>query len=87
MVPKVHRNERRILDAVCRSPRCERLAGPRDGGQGGDRRSLQVKARLHRAGFGFGRSFSDDPIFKAQFARITEGLRKAGLPEGEAQKD
>lgn len=26
---------------------------------------------------------SDDPAFKMQFERITEGLRKAGLPEGE----
>jgi hypothetical protein len=28
---------------------------------------------------------SDDPIFKAQFARYLEGLRKAGVPEGEAK--
>jgi adenylate cyclase len=26
---------------------------------------------------------SDDPTFKAQFARVLEGLRKAGVPEGE----
>jgi adenylate cyclase len=26
---------------------------------------------------------SDDPTFKAQFVRILEGLRKAGVPEGE----
>jgi hypothetical protein len=26
---------------------------------------------------------SDDPTFKAQFQRIAEGLRKAGVPEGE----
>jgi hypothetical protein len=29
--------------------------------------------------------FSDDPTFTAQRARIVEGLRKAGLPEGEAK--
>ena len=28
---------------------------------------------------------SDDPTFKAQRARILEGLRKAGVPEGEAK--
>jgi class 3 adenylate cyclase/TolB-like protein/Tfp pilus assembly protein PilF len=28
---------------------------------------------------------SDDPTFKAQFARYLEGLRKAGVPEGEAK--
>jgi hypothetical protein len=30
-----------------------------------------------------GRHFSDDPTFTAQRARIVEGLRKAGLPEGD----
>ena len=49
----------------------------------------KLKLLLHRAQdwAGIGRFFSDDPTFKAQSARITEGLRKAGLPEGEAQKD
>ena len=28
---------------------------------------------------------SDDPTFKAQFARYLEGLRKAGVPEGTAK--
>ena len=28
---------------------------------------------------------SDDPTFKAQQARIREGLRKAGVPEGTAK--
>jgi hypothetical protein len=28
---------------------------------------------------------SDDPTFKAQHARILEGLRKAGAPEGTAK--
>jgi hypothetical protein len=27
--------------------------------------------------------WSDDPTFNAQYQRIIEGLRKAGLPEGE----
>ena len=31
--------------------------------------------------------FSDDPTFNAQHARIIEGLRKAGLPEGEKKTD
>jgi adenylate cyclase len=35
---------------------------------------VQSWARVH---------WSDDPTFNAQFDRVTEGLRKAGLPEGE----
>ncbi|HEY1781168.1 MAG TPA: winged helix-turn-helix domain-containing protein [Roseiarcus sp.] len=31
--------------------------------------------------------WSDDPTFQAQYQRIVEGLRKAGLPEGEVKKD
>jgi adenylate cyclase len=31
--------------------------------------------------------WSDDPTFNEQYQRIVEGLRKAGLPEGEAKKD
>ncbi len=31
--------------------------------------------------------WSDDPTFNARYQRATEGLRKAGLPEGEAKKD
>jgi hypothetical protein len=27
--------------------------------------------------------FSDDPTYNAQRARIVEGLRKSGLPEGD----
>jgi tetratricopeptide (TPR) repeat protein len=34
-----------------------------------------------------GTHFSDDPTFTAQRARIVEGLRKAGLPEGEKKTD
>jgi hypothetical protein len=35
-------------------------------------------ARLH---------FTDDPTFNAQYQRIVEGLRKAGVPEGEKKTD
>jgi adenylate cyclase len=31
--------------------------------------------------------WSDDPTFNARYQRAVEGLRKAGLPEGEAKKD
>jgi adenylate cyclase len=31
--------------------------------------------------------WSDDPHFKRENARMVEGLRKAGLPEGEAKSD
>jgi adenylate cyclase len=34
-----------------------------------------------------GRHMSDDPTYKAQYQRVIEGLRKAGLPEGEEKKD
>jgi hypothetical protein len=34
-----------------------------------------------------GSHWSDDPTFNAQQQRITEGLRKAGLPEGEAKSN
>ena len=29
--------------------------------------------------------WTDNPTFNAQYARIVEGLRKAGVPEGEAK--
>jgi Flp pilus assembly protein TadD len=32
-------------------------------------------------------NWSDDPQFKREYARIVEGLRKAGLPEGEKKTD
>jgi adenylate cyclase len=34
-----------------------------------------------------GTHYSDDPTFNAQRARIIEGLRKAGMPEGEKKTD
>ena len=30
---------------------------------------------------------SDDPTYNAQYQRVIEGLRKAGLPEGEAKQE
>jgi adenylate cyclase len=33
------------------------------------------------------RHWSDDPTFNAQYQRIVEGLRKAGLPEGEKKPE
>jgi hypothetical protein len=30
-----------------------------------------------------GEHWSDDPTFNAEWARIVEGLRKAGVPEGQ----
>ena len=38
--------------------------------------TVQTKAGWHP---------SDDPTFKAQYARYLEGLRKAGVPEGDAK--
>jgi TolB-like protein len=60
-----------------------------------DKEAKDAAAQLQKAYPGFtvqtwaaiGRSFSDDPTFKAQFARIVEGLRKAGVPEGEVNKE
>ena len=55
---------------------------------GHDKEAKEAVARLQKAYPGFtvqtwlGIHFSDDPTFNAQYARIAEGLRKAGLPEG-----
>jgi len=55
---------------------------------GHDKEAKEALARLQKAYPGFtvqtwlGIHFSDDPTFNAQYARIAEGLRKAGLPEG-----
>ena len=54
---------------------------------GHDKDAKEAVARLQKAYPGFtvqtwlGIHFSDDPTFNAQYARIAEGLRKAGLPE------
>jgi adenylate cyclase len=34
-----------------------------------------------------GRHMSDDPTYNAQYQRIVEGLRKAGVPEGEQKTE
>ncbi len=56
---------------------------------GRDREAKEAAAKLQKVYSGFtvqtwaGHHFSDDPTFDAQFQRVLEGLRKAGLPEGE----
>ncbi len=56
---------------------------------GRDQEAKEAVAQLQKVYPGFtvqkyaGIHFSDDPTFNAQRARIVEGLRKAGLPEGE----
>jgi TolB-like protein/class 3 adenylate cyclase len=56
---------------------------------GHDREAKEAAAQLQKVYPGFtvqswvGMHFSDDPTFDAQFQRIVEGLRKAGVPEGE----
>jgi TolB-like protein/class 3 adenylate cyclase/Tfp pilus assembly protein PilF len=56
---------------------------------GHDREAKEAAAQLQKVYPGFtvqtwaGHHFSDDPTFDAQFQRILEGLRKAGIPEGE----
>jgi TolB-like protein/DNA-binding winged helix-turn-helix (wHTH) protein len=62
---------------------------------GHDKEAKDAAAQLQKVypGFtvqtwaGIHRGWSDDPTFKARFQRQLEGLRKAGLPEGEARKD
>ena len=56
---------------------------------GHDKEAKEAAARLQKVYPGFtvqgwlGIHWSDDPTFNAQYARIIEGLRKAGVPEGE----
>jgi tetratricopeptide (TPR) repeat protein len=56
---------------------------------GHDKEAKEAAAQLRKVYPGFtvqkyaGMYFSDDPTYNAQRARIIEGLRKAGLPEGE----
>ena len=56
---------------------------------GHDREAKEAVAQLQKVHPGFtvqtyaGIHWSDDPTFNAQRARIVEGLRKAGLPDGE----
>ena len=47
---------------------------------------LETLSGLHRPELA-GIHWSDDPTFNEQYARIVEGLRKTGLPEGEKKTD
>jgi hypothetical protein len=56
---------------------------------GHEKEAKEAAAKLEKVHPGFtiqsfaSPSWSDDPTFKAQGLRIVEGLRKAGLPEGD----
>ena len=56
---------------------------------GHDKEAKEAAAQLQKVYPGFtvqtwpGIHWSDDPTFNAQDQRIVEGLRKAGVPEGE----
>jgi TolB-like protein/Tfp pilus assembly protein PilF len=60
---------------------------------GHDKEAKDAAAQLQKVHPGFtvqtyaGLRRSDDPTFNAQFQRILEGLRKAGVPEGEKKTD
>ena len=60
---------------------------------GHDKEAKEAVAQLQKVYPGFtvqtyaGIHWTDDPTFNAQYARIAEGLRKAGLPEGEKPAD
>ena len=65
-----------------RPRRRQRLGRSRQGSERGRRPIAESLSRLHRETWA-GIHWTDDPTFNAQYARIVEGLRKAGLPEGE----
>jgi hypothetical protein len=58
---------------------------------GHDKEAKDAAAQLQKLYPGFtlqtlpGMHMSDDPTYNAQLQRIVEGLRKAGVPEGEAK--
>ena len=60
---------------------------------GHDKEAKEAVAQLQKLYPGFtvqtwaGIHWSDDPTFNMQYQRIVEGLRKAGLPEGEKKTD
>ena len=60
---------------------------------GHDKEAKEAAAQLQKVYPGFtvqkwaGIHWTDDPTFNAQYARIVEGLRKAGVPEGEKPAD
>jgi tetratricopeptide (TPR) repeat protein len=59
---------------------------------GRDKEAKDAAAQLQKVQSGYtvqtwaGRHMSDDPTYNAQNQRIIEGLRKAGVPEGEPAK-
>ncbi len=60
---------------------------------GHDKEAKEAAAQLQKVYPGFtvqtwaGIHWSDDPTFNEQYARLVEGLRKAGVPEGEKKTD
>ena len=60
---------------------------------GHDKEAKDAAAQLQKVGPVFavqtwaGRHMSDDPTYNAQYQRVVEGLRKAGVPEGEAKSN
>jgi adenylate cyclase len=60
---------------------------------GHDKEAKETAAQLQKVQPGYtvqtwaGRHMSDDPTYKAQYERVVEGLRKAGLPEGDKKPD
>ena len=60
---------------------------------GQDKEAREAAAQLHKLFPDFtvqgwaGIHWTDDPTFNAQYARIVDGLRKAGVPEGEKKTD
>jgi TolB-like protein/DNA-binding winged helix-turn-helix (wHTH) protein/Tfp pilus assembly protein PilF len=61
-------------------------------GAGHDDEAKNTVARIEKARPGFtlqkiwpAEKFSDDPSFRTRYARVLEGLRKAGVPEGESK--
>jgi adenylate cyclase len=59
---------------------------------GHDKEAKDAAAQLQKVRPGFtvtraGRRWSDDPTYNAQEERIAEGLRKAGLPEGDKKTE
>jgi adenylate cyclase len=60
---------------------------------GHDNEAKEAVAQLQKVYPGFtvqtwaGTHWTDDPTFSEQYARVVEGLRKAGLPEGEKKTE
>ena len=85
-MPKVRCDKRGVLASLYRSRRRQRLAGPR-------REAKAAIAGLHKLLPDFtvqdwaSIKWSDNPQFQREYARIVEGLRKAGLPEGMAKSN